>query len=372
MTEAASIEPTAIVRDPVAVNGSDLNRVMACIGSLFMPKSPAPSLTDNTVRKEGDAIHWLIAQTVAGEGVDVGTMAPSGVKITTDMLKHSAEFFETLSARGATGHHEQECSYVDPLGKYRIDNRADHIVMIDTTLYVDDFKYGWTIVEPVHNWTLIAYALGYIQQTGVAPDTIVFTIHQPRPWHTDGPVRTWTMTISDLMIASNRIRERLTHANASTYTSIHCGKCPANALCPAARKAALNAIDVADAPYREDIPNDWLSAELDLLNRAAAMIKDRLAAASELAVHRITTGQVINGYSIERGLSNRRWIDGITPENLNMMTGITVAKWKIDTPAEAARRGVDKDTIEALTERVSTAPKLVKMDIDKKARKLLR
>ena len=359
---------------PLAVNATDLPRIMSCIGSIYMPASPAPSLGDNTVRNEGDAAHWLIECTANGEGVDIGASAPNGIKITDEMLQHVKQYFETVTAYGGTAVTEVDCTYVDPREKFRIDARADRVAYNDETqtLHVDDFKYGWSIVEPEWNWTLIAYVLGYLQRFDVRPQYIVLTIHQPRPWHVDGPVRSWEMSAGDLIEARARITEQLRNPRMSTYSNPHCGRCHANALCPAARKSALNAIDVADAAHREDMTGEALSAELDLLTRAHHVLKDRLEAIRELAHYRIKTGKIVPNYSSERTFSNRKWLDGLDAKTLHMMTGVDLSDVRTVTPAEAERRGVSKQVVNSLTDRVPTGVQLVRIDIDKKARKMFK
>jgi hypothetical protein len=138
-----------------------------------------------------------------------------------------------------------------------------------------------------------------------------------------------------------------------------------------ARRAALASVDISLDTYHEELSGDQLSAEMMLLDRAQEAIKLRHDALSELAKSRLTIGQPVSGFALERSLGHRKWLNHATPELIQMMSGVDVSKIEMVSPAKAKKAGVPDEVIESFTERPSTGVRLVRSDIDAKARKLL-
>lgn len=353
-------------------DATNLPRLMQCIGSRLMPASEAPKESSRESANEGNAAHWLIQQATANPNAIVtlqDQLSPFGVTVDATMCEHVAEYLSAIARPGAR-HTEYDTTLNG--GNWRVDARADHIVWNaeTATLYVDDFKYGWRIVEPDGNWTLIAHALGYILAHQIKPAAIVLSIFQPRPHHAAGPMRSHTYTVAELFAFHERIDRTLTEQSATTRTGPACHYCPAIANCPAAYKAGQNAVDVSDIAVNDELSNDRLSYELDQLKRAGDMIKDRRDALENLAKFRITSGQIVNNYMLETGLSNRRWAPGWTPEMVNALCGKIVASPKFITPAQAEKIGVPDAVLKALTERVPTGIKLKRVSADATAKRL--
>lgn len=356
----------------LTTNATNLPRLMNCNGSRNMPPSFPTIDIDPTARDEGNAAHWL-AQQWFNQSIDpdlaVGQKAYNSVVITSEMIEHVSEYLKAIN----TGRMEVETSF--GTDNWRVNARADHIHWqpeFVPTLTVDDFKYGWRLVEPFENWTLIAHAIGYCIFHQLVPDIIVLRIHQPRPHHPDGKLREWRLTYAELMQYYARINDTLTNPSDTLTTGLSwCAKCHALATCPAARSASMNAIDAASITFNDELPNDVIAYELDTLNTAESMITARRKALEELAAYRIRNGKVIDGYGVENQYANTRWKTGITPQALSMASKIDCIKPGIITPAEFKRRGGSTSVYDALTERPLTGTKLVRASADKRARRLL-
>lgn len=282
-----------------------------------------------------------------------------------EMCEHVEEYLSKLNPSGLV-----ECDTSFTYGPWRVNGRADYLYFHQpsNTLHVYDFKYGWSLVDPERNYTLIWHALSYIWKTGITPNTVVFGIFQPRPAHPDGSFRTWEIDAQLLGKVTNELLNALTHPSDETRSGNHCYKCPGLATCETALRAAMNAIDYAEMQYEEQLTTVQLSHELDQLARAENMLKARKQALEASAKHRIATGEMVPNYALETGLGNRRWQSNITADFVKAMTGVdVVAKQTLITPAEAERRGISKDLVKALTERPSTGIKLVREDANKKA-----
>lgn len=354
-------------------NATELPRLMTCNGSRLMGGAIPPiAVDDTTQRDEGTAAHYMASAVFNGHfSLDelADKKAPNGVYLADEIVSNVSKYL-AIAAGYPFARMEYDTSH-DNSPHWVINGRADLVGLKDNTLDINDFKYGWRIVEPEMHWTLISHAIGWCARLdNDRPNTINFNVFQPRPYHPEGPFRTWTITYSQLMELRDRLNATLCNPSDQLVTSNHCGDCRALVPCPAARLAEMNAIDVTSNIFHDDIPNDHLSQALDNLNRAEKMIEDRKKAFEELAKHRIKAGQVINNYSVDLAYGHRAWNEGIDAGTLLAVTGKVLSKETLVTPAEAERRGVDETTVKTLTNRPMTGVKLVRVKASKKGAKL--
>lgn len=361
------------------VTATDLPRLLACNGSRLMGGyAPPISAADDTVRDEGNAADWVVAQVFNGyvrpeELIDC--KAPNGVYITAEMIEYLDEYLKAVGVQDHTRPESVEIEYANSYGNatWQVNGRADLIKYNISKKHLDigDLKYGWGIVEPEMNWTLLSHLFGFIAQNPNMPvETATLTIYQPRPHHHLGPVRSSTIHFTAILRQYNEMRWKLENLNDQLHTGEHCYKCPALAVCPAARNAQMNAIEASEKVYNDNIDNDKLSFELTHLERAAEIIKQRRKAYEEMALYRIKQGQIVTGYGVETGLSNRELCDFVTAEWIEALTGKDLTKKKLPTPAQMEKAGVHKDVVASMTTRHKTGAKLVKVDANSKAEKM--
>jgi hypothetical protein len=289
----------------------------------------------------------------------VDTKAFNGVLITATMVEHAHEYLAHLA--GVLGGVEFDTSWSSSVIEVR--GRADHIAYLPDTreLMVTDAKYGYRMVDVANNWTLISHAIGWwMRNPTVQIDKITFRIYQPRAMVSGGPWFHWSTTM-DMASQCAAISEHVLDAPMLT-TSQHCLHCKAAATCPAARAAAATVLDVSTAPYRDDLEGQTLAQEMDMLERAAALIKSRLDAMKSLAEYRIRQGGVVPNYALERGVGNRAWLSDYDAASLSAMFGVDLRDKKAVSPAEAERRGVPKELVTLVTERPKLGLKLKRID----------
>lgn len=362
-----------MVSNMLTLTATDLQRFMTCNGSIKMPENPRFNI-DDTVRNEGNAAHWLIEQVfkqVAGTDDFVNKKAPNGVFITDEMVEYVTPFLEAIRGKGDV---EIDTSHSDGRN-YQINGRSDHIEYIEqrSILYVRDFKYGWTAVEPEYNWTLISHAFGWMSKRPAYRVThVIFQIFQPRPHHPMGRMREWSVDMAMLDQLFKRMIDVLSNPSDVLTTSKECKDCPARATCPAAQKAEMNAIDVSEKAFVSDVDDKTLGILLDDLERAIKVLEQGKKAYSEMALHRLKAGKIIPGYSTEKELTNKQWKEGITVETAKLLTGKDLGKKQLMTPTQAAREGVSEAAIESLCERRVKGVKLIRLDADAAAKKLLK
>lgn len=346
---------------------TELPRLMNCIGSYYMP-AELPQDINREAAEEGIAAHWLAKMRFDGSLVAVGQNAPNGHIITDEMSEYVDDYIKALDC----GEMEIETSHYGSNGAWEIRGRADHIKFnpIPSVLTVDDFKYGHRYVPVIGNWTLLSHAIGWCIRNATRPDHIVFRIHQPRCYSAEGPIREWRITYFELMELYRQIDARLSNPVEMLTSGIEwCGKCHALTNCPAARQAAMNAVDASHVVFDERLPNNTLAWERETLVTAQETIENRLAALNELMMHKIKLGDTFHGYGLKPRYANKRWKHNIDGNALSALTGVDCVKAGTITPAEAKRRGVADAVINSLTERPVIGNKIERIDVDAIARK---
>ena len=353
----------------INVTADNLPRVMQCTGSLFLDPVTLPDVP-NEDRQKGIAADWLIEQVYkTGQPPEtfIDRKAANGIFIDGDMVDYVADF---LNAR----HDNDKIQVEGEIGDgstWRVGCRDDRERLLVDHLYIDEFKYGFRIVEPTMNWTLLAHAFRYVQNSREPyPKKFTFTIYQPRAFHPKGDVRSWSCSFDELQTYYAQVQERLSNPPNVLTTGPNCVNCPKMHGCPAASAAGMNAIDVSLSAYLDNISNKDLSLFLDTLEHGATMIKQLQKAYGGLAQHRLTAGEVVPNYSLERSLTNRKFHDFVTVDYVKALTGVDVSKPTLPTPAEAERLGVNKEIMKTLAERHNSGMKLARIDDNDKANKI--
>lgn len=349
-------------------DATSLPRLMRCNGSRLM-RAALPPDTDTERRDEGNAADWLAVQGFNGVALDTlcNTKAPNGWVVTADMIDHVSEYLKALDCG--------EVQAVTTFGteQWEVRGRCDHRKWdaVPSILIIDDLKYGHRIVDAEGNWTLIAHAVGTCIELQIMPITIILRIHQPRPYHPDGKLREWRLTYPELMDHYAAINNTLSNPSDMLNTGSWCHYCPAEPTCPAARLAEYNSIDASELAYNDDVPVDVLNHRLDTIEIALQRLNASHAALTELAMHRITQGEPNQARAIEQRRGQTRFVSGLKPEFLSVVTGVDCTKPGIITPAEFLRRGGSQTSYDALTERPTTGKKLVRRSADEMARRVL-
>lgn len=354
----------------LTVTATNLSRLMPCNGSRLMTGFVPVVERDDTAAREGDAVHWLLKEVASNRFSAIELIdrkAPNGHYIDFDMVRHTEDYIEQTK----DGLAEVETSYQGQ--NWQVNGRADKIIYTaeNYVLRIPDFKYGWSFVEPQHNWTMISHGIGWcIRNPDCRVDKIIIEIYQPRPHHALGRIRTWEFSYPELLGFYEQINKTLSNPSDILNTGKHCYKCPALASCPAARAAAMNAIEASEKAFIDTISNENLSFQLDHISRAMEMLKHLHDANSELATHRLREGEIINNYSLEKSKTKYKWPSHLTAEILQNLTGIDLTTKDLVSPAQAFKMGVPKEVVETLRTRDETATKLVRVDASSKAAKM--
>jgi len=352
----------------MVIRSSHLARVMQCPGSMFFENVPEPPT--NAAAEEGTAAAECLEHFINKGQPPQQTHASNGIAFDDDMLFHAKRIADEVMGKAheaPKGEHPIEIpcrSGAKVQGTYDIAFVGEQ----GQTLFVDDLKYGFGIVEPEENWQLIAYAIGEIIKRGVAYPNIVLRIHQPRAHHEFGTTREWRITYEDLLGYYEQIESQmdsLMQGYDELKTGPKCKYCPVATHCPAFNKAYHRGIDIVQEFIQDDLSNDELSYQLDLLDKIQDLVKTRKQSLEQLAVHRIGQGEMIPDYAAVDNYGHRSWKSNVTPEFVQLVTGVNIKKEDVLTPSQAEKRGIPSEVINNMVERKFLGQKVKKVDSSK-------
>lgn len=344
---------------------------MRCAGSAQM-ETAAPKEEPGQPRLEGDAAHEVAKKILRGEaeGIDefVNTNAANGVFIDAVMADHVQQYIDHVRSVPGQGYIEVPLQLTP-----NIKGVNDHFSIAPGVLSATEFKYGWSVVEVKMNWQLIVEALMAKTYTASPISEYQLTVVQPRAPHRDGPIRTWAITADEMEDYRTQIldqEEIAMEPGAPLITGDHCHHCAARGVCPALKQTALRAVETEGKAIPEELTPQQLSEELTLMAAAEKRIKDRAAGLKSVAETMIKGGTQVPEYGIEPQYGNRKWKKGVTAMTIEMMSGVDISTKGLMTPAQAQRAGVSEKTVNAYTTKVVSSNKLIRVDVQEKAKEL--
>ena len=352
---------------------SAASRWVKCPGSIPLA-ARFPESSSSLAAEEGTASHWVGSETLSGRGKYVkewvGVTAPNGIVLDLEMIEGAYTYVEAV--KQIAGTHQKltveqpvTCTPVHP----ECWGTPDLFYWKGKELNVWDYKYGYGIVEPFENWQLICYAAGIMQGLNGFQDqevTVVLRIVQPRPFHSDGAVREWRVSGSDLRGYINK----LTHAahmalsaTPETACGHHCKYCAARHACPTLALACYAAVDYIGQAQPEMLPVEAMAMEYRVLERIETLVKARKSAHESRMIGMIKAGESVPGYTIDYGTGHAKWNRPVSEIlSLGQMMGIQLtAEPAAITPAKAIKAGLDPVLVKAYSERPQTGTKLVQV-----------
>lgn len=349
----------------IRIRCSNLARVMACSGSIAFD---LPKEESGEPAREGTAAGEWMQFTI--EGKTPGTHASNGYAFDADMDFYTRPLaLEILAVSRGTVKCEQPIDWQTRSGVI-IQGKPDADYILTTgaeeILCIDDLKYGWSLVEVKPNWQLLGYAIGSMIKHNRGFHKIRLRIFQPRPHHEDGPLREWILTYDELLHYKEMIEAKATaiaNGDKTLTTSEKCRYCPAAAeACPALNKAAHRGLEVTHSFVQDNITDAELAFQLGVFNRAAELIKIKKDSIEQLAISRLASGHLINGWTTTKSYGDRTWKKGVSPDVIQMMSGCEITKREMLSPAQAEIAGVPKELVNSLVDRFYKGEKLKQKD----------
>lgn len=364
---------------------SSADTTVGCTGSAYL-RSLYPD-ADGPEAQEGTAAHWVAAERIAGRLPGVGFVAPNGVAVTQEMIDGAELWAETLASR-ITSHAHVEHALAMPSLHADLSGTPDAFGLGGksplaegfTTLHVPDYKFGHGYVEPFENWQCLCYVSGAVDYlasasvlTGNFEDWLIveITIVQPRNYHRDGPVRSWSVPLKLLRAHFNILRDKLAEAcdpgKRKLTPGLHCKYCDARHACPALQAAALDVCDVAAEAIPFDLDATQTGGELRRLHRAAKLLDARVSGLEAQAIAQLRAGQSVPHYGLEQSQGRETWKEGAASTLLGIaqVMGKDLAKpVELITPNQA-RKVIDEAVINRYAYRPLGEMKLAPVDTNK-------
>lgn len=327
-----------------------MDRVVACPGSV--PMSAGLESKSSVHAAEGTFAHGVGEQILKGQKPTVDPEMLHHVLIYTDYVR-------SLLGPGTALYVEKRVHVTKD-----VYGTADAIVWdpIDSTLYVNDLKYGVGVgVEVSDNLQLQTYALGAVLSTGHRPKSVVCTIIQPRYSHPDGPIRSKEYDIVDVLEFHSRLLdaiERVRDAEdtfgvmpdeewQATFlngTEKGCRWCLAAPNCPAMKRKAS---ELASRVFSPLVAYD--ENELAHTLRNLPVLEGWIKNVREFAYQEAEAGRVPPGFKLVPKRASRKW--RVEDEVATYLTAQGIDPWdkKLITITEAekalGKKGALPDTL---------------------------
>lgn len=226
------------------IGASSMERWEACPGSVRL--SEGVEGEDSAYAKEGTVAHSVAEDCIKTMCLNNPPMHPfefageirDGVEVTEEMCEAVLVYIDAVqkvAKKGAIVKVESR------LHLKAIDNdlfgTSDCSVYVpsEKTLYSIDYKHGaWLPVDVEGNPQLLYYALGAMLERPLDVEFIELMVVQPRCFHPQGPVRSWRISIHDLIEWSFKLEaaaKATKDPNAPFSPGEHCRWCPAAGFC---------------------------------------------------------------------------------------------------------------------------------------------
>ncbi len=320
---------------------------------------------------EGTAAHWVFAEMLEGRSVAEGAVAPNGVIVTDEMIEGGeltvdavykrldVSGFDITELMGLQIEQPVAVPAVHPQCWGTPDIRAASRKRMVLELF--DYKFGHRFVDEYENDQCITYAAGVLDELAQAWDIpaglldqalqVNITVIQPRCFYKGAPVRTWSVTASELRGHVNKLAmaaEEALGPNPRAVTNDGCIDCPGRHACPALQKAAYSFAEFAVTSSPVELPPAAASLELRMMERALARLQARVDGLQEAVAVHIRQGAPTPFHRVEQSYGRAQWT--IPPEQLIAMGklyGVDLSKPAVKTPKQAAASGVDEAVIKA-------------------------
>jgi len=324
------------------------SRWINCPGSIKLAEQ-CPTPPDSVHAKEGTFAHGLAEKCllnetdaqdyigkhgfVGGERFDVDTeMAEAVQEYVEHVRSHEGEMFVEKKFKLPWVH--KDLSGTNDACTYDEKNK---------TLYVYDYKHGKGVaVEVDWNSQLMIYGLGALHSLKKVVDQVVFVIVQPRAYHADGPIRSFTLDsvalthwgLHVLKLACARTEED----NAPINPGTHCKWCPAAGVCSEKAKAAMA---VAKTTFDQPVlpnPSELTGIDIAKVLGVAEQFSGWVDEVKNYAYSMLEQGKPIPGYKLVSKRANRKWSnEERAAQTLLSAMGPDAYKKKLVSPAQAEK-----------------------------------
>lgn len=264
-----------------------------------------PGLSNDTVREEGTAGHWVAHMMGQGYVVPEGSYSPNHIEVDGEMLDGSTIYLDDLRSRSMGFPVYMEMTLPALWIHSQCGGTPDAWSWnpVTRTLTVWDYKYGFRYVDAFENPQLVIYVsavLDYLHKTGVIvldghseqDITVDIVIVQPRSYSA-GVIRNWKVKAALLRPMWNSLRAAamaVAGPDPQLRAGDHCNDCPARHACPAAQRASEVALDMSSRPVPHELTPEQAGDVLRRLKAAQQALKSMVTGLEQQMIHAISNG----------------------------------------------------------------------------------
>ncbi len=355
-----------------------------CTGWVLMNQL-YPETDQSSKTAYDDASHWVASEVLSSylpgmegdlqTGINfIGAAAPNGVVIDEEMAEGAMLYVTDVL---------KICQDRGLLAAMQIDQRLEmpsiHELSFGTPnagiydnmsheLFIWGYEFGYGVVNAFENWQLINYYEGFLKKLGIdgyrdQTLKVNFRIVQPRAYHREGSIRTWSTVGSNLRGYVNTLNANAHKSlgpDAECNSGPHCKGCSGRHACEAALTGGTRLFEAAAKPVPLELSNQSLGVQLSLIKRAIKQLEDLESGYEAQITSKVRTGEVVPGWVTVNTFAREDWnkpLDEVFA--MGDMFEKDLRKPKAITPNQARKLGVDEAVITAYSSKQCTGIKVV-------------
>lgn len=320
---------------------------------------------DSAESMEGTAAHWVAGSMLSGVTPEEGSLSPNGIAVTQEMIEGGQMVVDKLHNEEGFNFHVEETISIPAIHEdcfgtpdfWTYDEPGE-------TLYIIDYKFGHRFVDEYWNLQGLLYMAGIIGQLPTIPNSVDFTIIQPRCYYGGNPVRTHSYYINhatNYLVKLRKAAELALVSQPTATTGSQCEHCPGRHSCPTLQKAAYSDAETSTDQQPVELSPQAAALELRMLERALLRLNARVDGLKELTTANLKAGRQVPHYKLEAGRGRTAW--KISDEEVIKKLGKKKATvTKVITPTQAKKLLLDDSIISRYTHYVDGGLKLVESD----------
>lgn len=306
------------------LGGSNCFRWSNCPGSVALLHLAPPGLPTDAA-EQGTAAHYIVETRLNHwkehnrdfDGV-WPSYAPNDVNLYDEMFEATDIMVDYVSEiccmNWSNTYMERRVSLSDDMfGTLDVGSYSPMYKHLD----IFDYKHGRMFVPAVDNYQGAFYMIGAVrdlQQRNIPlPETLTFHIVQPNCYHSEGPIRTWTLTLTELYTWWEKIWTAAARAGTHEFnTGSWCEYCPGTASCKAHWNKTESYLKQVIAMQPLESPSPSVIADRKgMLDEAMTFIKQQQQAVDALAFHMAENqGKHVPGYKLVQRNTHRKYVEG--------------------------------------------------------------
>ncbi|QIG73315.1 CRISPR/Cas system-associated protein [Rhizobium phage RHph_Y5A] len=325
--------------------------------------------------REGTCAAWVAECVLKGKFaacVDmVDQVHENGWVVDSEMAYHIQGYVDMVRSRGGVINAEMFVRLSETIaGTYD----SSVVVYDSATLFGDDLKYGFGIVDVYECTQLIIYLYGEYLRLGRPAhiQRVTLGIYQPRAYHPEGIHRTWTISIQELYeraLAIVQAGDKCQDPEAVATPGAHCTYCKGATECASSAWTLYKGFEVIERCEQGAMSAEELANEANFLKLMETMLKGRKAAVDAELEARLSADEYVRGWGLEDRTGNRKFT--VDPVTVHLLTGVNPFKQEVMSPAELEKAGANKAIVKTIT-RVPKIGTKLKQTTDKDFGRMLR